>query len=179
MNLKDLIRLVGDLLPSMNVRYFVFGAVAMDFWINPRMTADLDIVVCLEKKEIPAFIRQLNGKGFRIVQSRQRALWEGRILRLPIGNTSLDIKICKTAHDLEALTRARKAMTALTDLFVATPEDIILYKLQSWRRQDQADIERLKNEVDDLETSYLRSWIERIERTTGIPMNARWKSFSI
>ena len=70
-------------------------------------------------------------------------------------------------------------MTALTDLFVATPEDIILYKLQSWRRQDQADIERLKNEVDDLETSYLRSWIERIERTTGIPMNARWKSFSI
>ena len=70
-------------------------------------------------------------------------------------------------------------MTALTDLFVATPEDIILYKLQSWRRQDQADIERLKNEVDDLETSYLRSWIERIERTTGIPMNSRWKSFSI
>ena len=55
------------------------------------------------------------------------------------------------------------------------PEDLVLFKLQYWRRQDQADIERMLKLRADLDVKYVEKWVDPIEEETGFPVRARWK----
>lgn len=177
MNLEQLIKMMATFLAKEDIRYFTFGAVAMDIWVPPRSTADLDLVLCVDRRDVPKLITQLNTLDLRITKSLQRKLTEGRIIKLKIGLTALDLKLCTSDYDLTALERAEPLETDEYTLWVATPEDIVLYKLQPWRRQDQADIEKIILQVDDLDVPYIESWLEPLEAETGFPVGERWHSF--
>lgn len=173
MTLDELIPLIARLFSSKGYRYFAFGGVGVSLWGRPRMTHDLDVVVCLERHAVPAFVADLKGAGFR-TRSLERKLREGRIIQLPIGDTELDVKLCGQGHDMEALARAKRADFEGFGLMVASPEDLVLYKLQMWRTQDQADIENLLSNVKDLDRRYIRKHLAPIEENTGHPVRERW-----
>lgn len=174
MTLDELIALMARFFSSRAIPYFTFGGVGVSLWGRPRTTHDLDVVVRIERAAVSAFVADLNGLGFRITRTHQKKLREGRIIRLPIGDTELDVKLCAEGHDLEALARAKQARFDDFELTVATPEDIVLFKLQSWRRQDQADIENLLRNVRKLDRRYILRRLARIEEATGHPMRRRW-----
>ena len=94
MTLDELIPQIARLFSSKRYRYFAFGGVGVSLWGRPRMTHDLDVVVRLERRAIPAFAADLNRAGFKITRSLQRKLRERRIIHLPIGATELDVKLC-------------------------------------------------------------------------------------
>lgn len=177
MNLESLIQTVSRFLQEEKLRHFVFGAVGMDFWVKPRTTNDLDLVLDVQKRAIPGLARKLNGLGFRMAGHHERKFADGKIVTLPIGKTRLDLKKCASKHDREALRRARLFERGSTRLRIATPEDILLYKLVSFRRQDQADIERIHDEVDALDMDHIESWLDRLSEESGTPMRKRWQEF--
>jgi len=174
MTLDELIPLIARLFSSKGYRYFAFGGVGVSLWGRPRMTHDLDVVVRLERHAVPAFVADLKEAGFRITRSLERKLREGRIIQLPIGDTELDVKLCDTGHDAEAMARAARADFEGFALMVASAEDLVLYKLQMWRTQDQADIENLLANVTDLDRRYIRKHLAPIEESTGHPVRERW-----
>lgn len=174
MDLAQLIERVARQFAERQIRYFTFGAVAMGLWIPPRLTQDLDLIVRVDPGSLEEFLKTLIESGFRVTRDYGRKLREGRILQLPIGRTRLDMKLCRSPHDESALLRARPADMGGFTLMIATPEDLVLYKLQAWRRLDQADLERLKKEIPDLDGRYLSTWFGRIEAETGVPMRSRW-----
>ncbi len=175
MTLDELIALIARLFSSKAYRYFTFGGVGVSIWGRPRTTHDLDVVVCIEKRAVPTLVADLRGAGFRVTRSLQRKLAEGRIVRLPIGTTELDVKLCAEGHDMEALARAKRAAFEGFELMVASPEDLVLYKLQTWRRQDQADIENLLSNVKGLDRRYVQRHLAAVEERTGHPVRERWK----
>jgi hypothetical protein len=174
MTLDELIPLIARLFSSKGYRYFAFGGVGVSLWGRPRTTHDLDVVVRLDRRAVPGFVDELKRVGFRITRSLQRKLMEGRIIQVPIGATELDIKLCAQGHDMEALDRAKRAAFEGFELWVASPEDIVLYKLQSWRTQDQADIENLLANVKTLDRPYIEDRLAAIEEKTGHPVHERW-----
>lgn len=174
MNLADLLKFTARFFDERHVKYFVFGAVAMDFWVPPRSTFDLDVVLCIDKRRIPAIANALNKHGFQMSKALQRKLREGRKIQLKIDKTELDLMLCVSAHDQKAFERAKPFHTDDLTLMVATPEDLILYKLQAWRKLDQADIEKMLSQIEDLDTTYMESWLDPIEQATGYPMRERW-----
>jgi hypothetical protein len=176
MTLDQLIPRVARLFESKGYRYFTFGGVGVSLWGRPRTTHDLDVVLYLDRREVPGLLTELNKIGFRITQSHRRKLQEGRIIQLPIGRTELDIKLCAEGHDREALARAKTARCESFELSVASPEDIVLYKLQSWRTQDRADIENLLGNVSSLDRRYIGRNLAPIGKKTGYPMRRRWES---
>ena len=175
MTLDELIPLIARLFSSKGYRYFTFGGVGVSLWGRPRTTHDIDVVVCLERGAVPALVADLKGIGFRITRSLQRKLTEGRIVQLPIGATELDIKLCAEGHDMETLSRAKRADFGGFELMVASAEDLVLYKLQMWRTQDQADIENLLSNVQGLDRRYIRRHLAPIEESTGHPVRERWE----
>jgi len=175
MTLDELIPLIARLFASKRYRYFTLGGVGVSLWGRPRTTHDLDIVVGLDRRTVPTLAAELNRAGFRITRSLQRKLLEGRIIQLPIGATELDIKLCGEGHDMEALGRAKRAAFEGFELAVASPEDIVLYKLQAWRTQDQADIENLIANVKGLDRRYIGEHLAPIEEKTGHPVRERWE----
>ena len=175
MTLEDLLKTAGALLEGRRIPYFAFGATAMNFWIPPRMTVDLDLVVCADKKTGRALLNLLRDHGFRITRDLDRKFLEGRKIRIPIGDTELDLQRGLARHDREALRRAHLFEAGAHRLRVAAPEDLILYKLRYWRRQDQADIERFLKERGDLDRAYIETWIPIIASETGDPLRSRWQ----
>ena len=178
MTLDELIPLVARLLASRKVPYFVFGGVGISLWGRPRTTQDLDVVVGIERPAVPGLATDLRKAGFRITRLEERKLREGRLLRIPRGATGLDIRLCAPGHDLDALNRAKRAAFGDFELWVASPEDLVLYKLQSWRTQDRADIENLVAAVKTLDRRYIARQLPAIERSTGVAMIKRWREIT-
>ena len=174
MTLDELIAVMARFFAAHGIRYFTFGGVSVSLWGRARTTRDLDVVVCAERRNIPPLVAGLNKLGLRITKSIARKLMEGRIIKLPIGETELDVKLCSTNHDLETLERSKVAKFEDFELSVASPEDVVLYKLQTWRRQDQADIENLLENVRDIDLGYVKSHLASLEEATGYPMRQRW-----
>lgn len=175
MRLDELLRFTGRFFEEERVPYFVFGATALNFWIPPRNTVDLDAVICVDKKRGVGLLQALRRLKLPVTATLGRLFQEGRTVRIPLGDSELDLKRGRTDHELEALRRSKVFAAEDFRLRIAVPEDLILFKLQAWRRLDQADIESLLKGRSDLDVTYLSDWMERLERETGLPLRARWE----
>ncbi len=96
------------------------------------------------------------------------------MVTLPVGGTKLDVKLCVTRHDLESMRRSRKFVLGEISFNVATAEDIVLYKLQYWRGQDQVDVRNIKAAFRGLDLRYIKSRLGVVEEDSGEPVRERW-----
>jgi hypothetical protein len=177
MRLDELLRFAGLFFDEEGIDYFVFGATAMNFWVPPRNTVDLDVVLAVDKRRGASVLARLKARKFPVTKTLVRMFLEGRLVKLRLGDTELDLKRLKSEHEQEALLRSKVFTADEYRLRIAVPEDLILFKLQSWRRQDQADIERILKERKDLDLRYIDSWLDTIRRDRGAPMRDRWNEF--
>jgi len=174
MTLDELIPEMAAFLTKTRLRHIVFGGVGINFWIPPRFTNDLDLVVCIERKDVIKLVKELNALGFRVTKILQRKIMEGRMVTLPIGATKLDLRLCAMRHDYKALERVRPFIRGDTTLSIATPEDLALFKLQYWRGQDKTDVENLARLSPNLDLAYIEEWLPIVEEDSGAPVRARW-----
>jgi hypothetical protein len=175
MRLDELMRFAGRFFESERIDYYVFGATAMNFWVPPRNTVDLDVVVCEGKRKAVAMIEKLRKQRFPVTKTLAGSLLGGRIIRLPAGDAELDLKMARSRHEREALARSKLFRADDYTLRIASPEDLVLFKLHSWRRQDQADIERVLTQRPDFDVKLIESQLPALEEEAGLPMRDRWK----
>lgn len=174
MRLDDLLRFAGLFLEEENIAYFVFGATAMNFWVPPRNTVDLDIVLAVDKRRGAAVLDRLKERKLPVTKTLARKFLEGTLVKIPLGDCDLDLKRLRTDHEREALARSRVFAAKDFRLRIAVPEDLILFKLQYYRRQDQADIERILKERKDLDLRYIEAWLDPLAKEAAAPMRDRW-----
>lgn len=174
MRLDELMRFAGQFFEGEHVDYFIFGATAMNFWVPPRNTVDLDIVLCVDKRRGTEVLGELRRRKFPVTKSLMRKFHEGRLIKLPVGDTELDLKLCKTEHERQALARSKAFSAGDHRLRIAVPEDLVLFKLQYWRTQDQADIERMLKLRADLDVKYIEKCLDPVRKETGFPVRDRW-----
>ena len=129
MRLDELLRFTGRFFEEKGVAYYVFGATAMNFWIPPRSTADLDAVLCIDKARARKLAGELRAATFRITSTLERLLLEGRLIKIPLGESELDLKLGTSPHEREALARAKVFAAEDFRLRVAVPES-------EWQRLD-------------------------------------------
>jgi hypothetical protein len=148
-------RLDGD-----NVRYVVVGGLAVVLHGHPRMTADVDLVVDLEKDEATRAIRSLTAIGLRprvpvdpeaFADPAQRTRWiEERGMMVfnlydpsdPLRSVDLFVESPIPFHELWA--RSREIELPAGAVRVASIDDLIDMKKKAGRPVDSADIEALE-----------------------------------
>ena len=175
MRLDELMRFVGTFFKEEGIDYFVYGAAAMNFWIPPRNTVDLDVVVSSKKRQAVLAIQKLRRRQIPVAKHLAQKFLEGRLVKVPLGDTELDLKLSRSEHEQEALRRAKTFKAEDFELRIAAPEDLILFKLQYWRKQDQADIENMIQRRKDLDVKYVEARLRGVEIETGHPVQERWR----
>jgi hypothetical protein len=175
MRLDQLLRFAGLFFKEEGIDHFVFGATAMNFWVPPRNTVDLDVVVRAGKRKAVSVFGKLRKREFPLTKRLAQAFLGGRLIKVPLGDTELDLKLCRTGHEQEALARAKTFKADDFELRIALPEDLILFKLQYWRKQDQADVERMIRQRKDLDFKYVEAWLGPVEGEMGCPVRERWR----
>jgi Nucleotidyl transferase AbiEii toxin, Type IV TA system len=146
-------------LQGAGVRYLVVGGVAVVFHGYPRFTADLDLVVALDRENVLALVDALATLGYRprapvpaaaLADAETRHSWiQDKHLTVfsfwSPGHPATEIDVFVAEPFLEpALARALRVQLGEVTVPVASIPDLIFLKRQSARPKDLDDIQALQ-----------------------------------
>jgi hypothetical protein len=150
-------------------RYAVVGAVARNAWAPPRATTDVDLAVAASPDLLASAERTLESVGYRLVRRQQAdprdALPDLLIFRSESSfPRQVDFLVAKTEFEEQVLRRALPVEISRQSVRVATPEDLIVYKLLANRPRDLDDVDAI---VLTQERGPRRIDWAHVERRTG------------
>jgi hypothetical protein len=148
---------VAQLLASVGVDYVVVGGHAVNCWLEPRLTGDMDITVAADRAQIEALRERLRAEGFVVAREHGGEAPSGpdfiRFVSAD-GELVMEIQAAKTEFQHEIL---RRAVSTPEGIRVATVEDLIVLKLIADRPKDQVDLDGLLG-LSALDWRYLERW---------------------
>ncbi|HEV2914781.1 MAG TPA: nucleotidyl transferase AbiEii/AbiGii toxin family protein [Pyrinomonadaceae bacterium] len=159
-------------LEAEQVPYATIGGVAVSLLAQPRATQDIDIVIWLDQERWDSFLRAGEVYGFepRLNDALDFAV-KSRVLLLRHRNSgiSVDISCGALPFEREMIERAVTLKIGKLNLRVPTPEDLIVTKAVAQRPKDVADIESLLNIHRNLDTTYIKRWVEEFAVALEMP----------
>lgn len=163
---------VAGLLASLGTSYAVIGAHAVNCWLEPRLTAGIDVTVAADRAQLDELRARLVRERFRVAREYGQDAPSGPdFIRFTSADseTVIEVQAAKTAFQREVV---RRAVMSPDGLRVATVEDLIVLKLIADRPKDQADIEGLLD-LGSVDWSYVEQWaatwgvLDRLQRKRG------------
>ena len=168
----ELLRRVTAALDANEIPYMVTGSVASSLYGVPRSTNDIDIVIAPARQQLLAMVSMFQRTGLTVTTEAAVAALRNKtqfnIIDFP-RSLKVDLIVRKDRDfSLTEFDRRRTHEIEGMTLTVATPEDVLLAKLE-WakigdsERQliDAAGILRMQGDALDL--SYIRQWVEQLD----------------
>jgi hypothetical protein len=166
---------VIDLLNQNKIPYMIVGSVASMIYGEPRLTHDMDIVVQVFPEDAKHLLNIFNTDAFtcpplQTIQEKIQRKGQFNIIHFE-SMYKIDLILSRNSlHDIEEFKRRKKMpFWEDTEAFIATPEDIIIKKLEFYRKgksekhlRDIASI-LLHTTVDQ---EYLDKWIKTLSLQT-------------
>jgi len=165
---EQLFRRFFGVLESSGIDYFAFGGVAVAVWGTPRETIDVDTVVCVAEDDIRGLLDELAQHGFAYAAGDETTFPIDGWLRLDLQGRHADMTLGRTPFDESALHRRTRVTLFGTEVWMVSPEDLVLYKLVAHRYKDLGDVEAvLTRRAPELDLAYPRHWAREIAEGTG------------
>jgi hypothetical protein len=165
----DVLKSVTARLGAAGIPYMVTGSMAANFYAVPRMTRDIDLVIELFERDVDRVISLFQQEYYLDRDMVQRAVRDRSIFNM-IHN-ALVVKVdCVVRKDTEyrraEFARRRPVSFDGQDMFIVSPEDLILSKLD-WAKDSSSqlqmdDVRNLLRSVPGLDKDYLTRWADRL-----------------
>ncbi len=134
------------LLNKLDVRYLIIGGFAYSFYVEPRYTKDIDILISQSEKNVHKILQVLQNFGFEDIDLTEKDFFEPeQVIQLGIDPVRIDILTSIKNIEFSKLWKNR-VMGHYGDIQVnfISKKDLIKSKQRSGRTQDLADIEKLE-----------------------------------
>jgi len=170
------VRLVIEAIEASDLEYLLGGAVAAWAWGEPRATQDLDVVISIPVESIGKLSKELELRDMLVpADVILDAILDERA-DLPISaihrysGYKADLYFLREFDELRKLALSRRERVdlgpLLGEVYLHTPEDLILYKLWYFSLSQQSkhlrDITSIALTVgEDLDFDYIESWADR------------------
>lgn len=171
MDLGDVFRRISHALDVAEIPYMLVGSLASSYHGAPRATADVDIVIEADPKQLRKLIQELRAEDYYAEIDDALEAWRHRsmfnVLDTEIGWKIDFIFLKPTAFNREEFRRRKPIQFQGVPLFVASPEDVILSKLE-WARMGEsgrqiADAAALLKQIwGSLDRGYLDKWLSEL-----------------
>lgn len=156
--------MLARLLEDAEVQYALIGGHAVNAWLEPRFTADIDVTIEAGVAQYRRLTEILQRAGFSIefTEGADQASGPDFVrFTSPDPVAVVEFQSAKTKLQNSVIRRARIQRGALR---VATPEDLIVLKLIANRAKDQIDLVGLCA-LPDLDWDYVERWAREWEVT--------------
>jgi predicted nucleotidyltransferase len=141
------------------IDYALIGGHAVNAWLEPRFTADVDIVVAAGPDDFDRLKQILAGEGFVVTREHGADQPSGPdFVRFESESSALilEVQAAKTQFQGEAI---RRAGVGEAGVRIATVEDLIVMKLIADRAKDQIDLVGLAA-LPEIDWTYIEHWAE-------------------
>jgi hypothetical protein len=169
--LIDLLKATTQKLTLVRVPYMLSGSIAMSFYSVSRTTRDIDIVACLQAKDIDVLLDVFEGYYYHRPTVEQEINKRGmfNIISNDSGFKIDFIVLREDEYSQVAFSRRQLLNLDDTKLFVISIEDLIIAKLkwiqQLYSERLFADIQNLiRNKTTDID--YLNLWKLKLNLNT-------------
>lgn len=171
MSLSELLTRVVDLLDRLDVPYMVTGSLAAAYHGAPRSTQDVDLVVEIEREQIEPFVDAVRREGWYVSEESARAavrdFGQFNVIEAETG-WKVDFIVRKDrAFSREEFGRRRKVEALGGTVYMVTPEDLIIAKLE-WARLGESERQLrdvrgiLAVQGAELDRTYVDHWTEQL-----------------
>lgn len=155
---------VHEFFTDLGVRYAIIGGMAVQFWGEPRFTADVDLTVAAPLDDPVPFIERVVAHFEPRVGDAVAFARRTRVMLVRASNGyPLDISMGLPGYEEEVMRRAALVQIAPgKSVYICSPEDLIIHKAIAGRPQDLRDIEGiLLRQRNRLDVGYVRSWLSQ------------------
>ena len=161
----EVLKIVAGRLESAQIPYMVTGSIAVNYYAVPRMTRDIDLVVELSADDADRLCALFAGDFYVDRSSVGRAIANRGTFNLIHYEhvIKVDFVVRKdTEYRRHEFRRRRRVTIDALMIFIATPEDLIISKLD-WARDSRsevqlADVRNLLG-VAPLDLEYVTRWV--------------------
>lgn len=165
----EVLKTVARRLEHLGIAYMVTGSMAVNYYAVPRMTRDIDMVVELSPGDADRLSEAFEADFYVDQEAVRQAIAEHGTVNLIHAASVLKVDFVvrkDSAYRHEEFSRRRRIRVDDQELWVVTPEDLILSKLD-WARQTRsevqlADVRNLLASVPGLDEAYLAHWTDRL-----------------
>jgi hypothetical protein len=155
---------------SLNADWMFIGAIPVAAWGQPRATTDADFAVSLDLLEAESLDRALIAEGFEKLSGPTEIPQKRLILsKYWESATSFGIDVFFSSGyatgKFQRVALARKKFVTFEGQAhpVASPEDLILYKVLAYRQKDLDDVGTvLERQWATLEWEHVRQWSDQL-----------------
>ncbi len=164
------LELLVTVLGKMSIDYTVMGGLAVRAYAIPRVTEDIDFTLALDRSRLPELYNALEEQDYAIPEP-YRSGWVDEVkgmhlvkLKRYIGGRAIDVDLflAESAYQDEILLRRRLADVEGRQLWLASPEDLVLLKLVAGRPRDLIDVADVFFTQGQLDVQYMRNWAEKL-----------------
>ena len=153
------------------IPYMLTGSVASSIHGTPRSTADIDIVIAPTRAQLITFVRQFPDDRYYADEQQALSALANRsqfnVIELATG-WKTDFIIVKDS-DYARTAMSRRALVDFdgTPVYVSSPEDVIVAKLQ-WAKLTHSDRQMddvrgiLRAQRDKLDFAYIENWVREL-----------------
>jgi len=164
----DVLLEVGETLNQLGIDYMLTGAYAVSFYGRPRTTQDIDLVVTISGEEVKNLYSKFKDLFYIDEESVKEAIREKSMFNIIHNETldKVDFWLLKdNQFDKVRFSRRRKEEIKGKTVFISSPEDVILTKLDWYKK---SDLQKHYNDVlgifevqtGKLDLDYIRKWAE-------------------
>lgn len=168
---EELLKKVAEILDKLNIAYVITGGIAVTVWGHPRFTADIDVAIELISSKLDKLAEELlkiDKDVYVDRQMMQRAIERKGEFNFihPASGLKVDFWILKgESFDAEEMKRRVVRKVANVDVFLISPEDLILRKLL-WYKESESDkqledIRSVLRRQKKLDFKYLENWAKK------------------
>ena len=158
----DVLRDISQRLEGAGIAFMLTGSVAMNYYAQPRMTRDIDLVVSLSEAQSEVFVRLFENEYYLDPQGITEAIVRRRMFNLIHTQAviKVDCVVLKTdPYRQEEFARRRKISLGDFQTWIVSREDLILSKL-FWAKDSKSEIQLrdVRNLLaSDCDLAYLRN----------------------
>ncbi len=165
--LRDIVRRLDDA----EIPYMVTGSMALSFYVRPRMTRDIDIVIFYRSCDVNRLVAALEDTYYIDPDSAHQALLRTPPAMFNVIHEKFVIKVdLIVRHNTEyaylAFERRRYYDVLGQKVSIIAPEDLVLAKLdwaQASRSELQLDDIRALLRNSEIDKEYIETWVRKLQ----------------
>jgi hypothetical protein len=176
-NELDIVRDVSARLDGANIGYMLTGSMAMNYYAQPRMTRDIDVVVALQPADTARVVQLFSPDYYVSREAVEDSITHESLFNL-IHNESVIKVDCiirkQSEYRLTEFNRRHRIKIEDFETWIVRKEDLILSKL-FWAKDSHSELQ-LRDVKNIVSTGFDRAYIERW--TPELDLTNLWQEVS-